>query len=134
MTPVNGIGSVGGPGSTGYVAPVSPARRTGGGAPGTAGAPGNNVAEELQSANGVQFSKNAAERVQRRGMTDDPQTVKRLENGVDLAASKGSRSAVVMVDDNAFVVAVPNRTVVTALDKAHMRSQVFTNIDTAVIA
>ena len=39
-----------------------------------------------------------------------------------------------MVDDNAFVVAVPNRTVITALDKAQMRSQVFTNIDTAVIA
>ena len=131
MTPVNGIGPVQGPG-TGYVAPVSPARPAGG-APGNAGAPGS-FAEELQSAKGLQFSKHAAERVQRRGMTEDPQTVKRLENGVDLAASKGSRSAVVMVDDNAFVVAVPNRTVITALDKAHMRSQVFTNIDTAVIA
>jgi flagellar operon protein len=131
MTPVNGIGPVQGPG-TGYVAPVSPARRTGGGAPG--GAPGTNFADELQSAKGVKFSKHAAERVERRGMTEDPQTVKRLENGVDLAASKGSRAAVVMVDDNAFVVAVPNRTVITALDKAHMRTQVFTNIDTAVIA
>jgi flagellar operon protein len=127
MTPVNGIGSVQGPG-TGYVAPVSPARPAGGGAPGT------NFAEELQSAKGLQFSKHAAERVQRRGMAEDPQTVKRLENGVDLAASKGSRAAVVMVDDNAFVVAVQNRTVITALDKAHMRTQVFTNIDTAVIA
>ena len=127
MTPVGGIGPVQGPG-TGYVAPVSPARPAGGGAPGTS------FADELQSAKGVKFSKHAAERVQRRGMTEDPQTVKRLENGVDLAASKGSRAAVVMVDDNAFVVAVPNRTVITALDKAHMRSQVFTNIDTAVIA
>jgi flagellar operon protein len=127
MTPVNGIGPVQGPG-TGYVAPVSPARRAGDGAAGT------NFAEELQSAKGLQFSKHAAERVQRRGMAEDPQTVKRLENGVDLAASKGSRAAVVMVDDNAFVVAVPNRTVITALDKAHMRTQVFTNIDTAVIA
>jgi flagellar operon protein len=135
MSPVNGIGGVQGPGGTGYVAPVSPARPAGGGTPGAGNAPGGaSFSEELQSAKGVQFSKHAAERVQRRGMTEDPQTVKRLENGVDLAASKGSRSAVVMVDDNAFVVAVPNRTVITALDKAHMRSQVFTNIDTAVIA
>jgi Putative flagellar len=31
-------------------------------------------------------------------------------------------------------VSVPNRTVVTAVDPAHMREHVFTNIDTAVIA
>ena len=70
---------------------------------GTTDKPGTSFADELHSAKGVQFSKHAAERVERRGMTEDPQTVKRLENGVDLAASKGSRAAVVMVDDNAFV-------------------------------
>jgi len=104
-------------------------RRSRGDAPGNGGAPGTNFAEELQSAKGVQFSKHAAERVQRRGMTEDPQTVKRLENGVDLAASKGSRAAVVMVDDNAFVVAVPNRTVITALD--HRRDRIKSELDDA---
>ncbi len=39
-----------------------------------------------------------------------------------------------MVDDNAYVVAVKNKTVITALDKAHMREHVFTNVDSAVIA
>ena len=34
----------------------------------------------------------------------------------------------------AFVVAVSNRTVVTAVDRDHMRDHVFTNIDSAVIA
>jgi flagellar operon protein len=121
---MSGVGGIGGAGSVGYTPAPRPTQKPAG--PGAAGAP--SFADELK------FSKHAAERVQRRGMTEDPQTVKRLENGVDLAASKGSRSAVVMVDDNAFVVAVPNRTVITALDKAHMRSQVFTNIDTAVIA
>lgn len=122
--PVNGIGPVQGSG-TGYVPPVAPARRP---------AQGQSFAEELRSAKGLRFSKHAAERVERRGIAEDPQTVRRLETGVDLAAGKGSRSALVMVDDNAFVVAPQNRTVITALDKAHMRSQVFTNIDSAVIA
>jgi flagellar operon protein len=125
MTPVNGIGGVQPPGA-GYsspLPPVSPAKRAGG-----------SFADELQRNKGLQFSKHAVERVQRRGLAGDPQTVQRLEKGVDLAASKGSRAAVVMVDDNAFVVAVPNRTVITALDKAHMRDHVFTNIDSAVIA
>jgi hypothetical protein len=31
-------------------------------------------------------------------------------------------------------VSVRNRTVVTAVDREHMREQVFTNIDSAVIA
>ena len=34
----------------------------------------------------------------------------------------------------AFVVSVPNRTVITAVDRDHMREHVFTNIDSAVIA
>ena len=38
------------------------------------------------------------------------------------------------VDGTAFVVAVPKRTVLTAVDPEHMREQVFTNIDSAVIA
>jgi flagellar operon protein len=38
------------------------------------------------------------------------------------------------VDDKAFVVSVRNRTVITAVDSAHMREHVFTNIDSAVIA
>jgi flagellar operon protein len=53
---------------------------------------------------------------------------------VQRAAEKGSRSALVLVDDAAFVVSVPNKTVITAVDREHMREQVFTNIDSAVIA
>lgn len=34
----------------------------------------------------------------------------------------------------ALVVSVRNRTVVTAVDRQHMHEQVFTNIDSAVIA
>ena len=54
--------------------------------------------------------------------------------GLAKAAAKGGRDSLVLVDGTAFVVSVPNRTVVTAVDQAHMRDQVFTNIDSAVIA
>ncbi|HEY2477647.1 MAG TPA: TIGR02530 family flagellar biosynthesis protein [Solirubrobacterales bacterium] len=128
MTPVGGIG---GAGSTGYTPAPRPAQRPT--APG-----GPSFADELQrrngGPNGLQFSKHAAERVQRRGIGGDPQTVKRLEKGVELAAKKGSRAAVVLVDSTAYVVAPQNRTVITAVDQAHMKEQVFTNIDSAVIA
>jgi flagellar operon protein len=82
----------------------------------------------------VQFSGHAVERLKRRGIEVDNGTLQRLEGGVDRAASKGSRESVVFVDDKAFVVSVRNRTVITAVDSAHMREHVFTNIDSAVIA
>jgi flagellar operon protein len=83
---------------------------------------------------GVTFSRHALQRLERRGIAVPEQTLARLSEGVDRAAGKGSRASAVFVDGTAFVVSVPNRTVVTAVDPAHMRAQVFTNIDSAVIA
>lgn len=82
----------------------------------------------------LHFSKHALERVQRRGIDLNPTTVGRLHEGVGRAARKGSRDSMVLIDGTAFVVSVPNRTVVTAVGSEHMRDHVFTNIDSAVIA
>jgi len=82
----------------------------------------------------VQFSGHALQRVRRRGIELTPATLARLQNGVDRAAGKGARDSVVFVDSTAFVVSVRNRTVITAVDRDHMKDHVFTNIDSAVIA
>ncbi|MFN8221285.1 MAG: TIGR02530 family flagellar biosynthesis protein [Fimbriimonadales bacterium] len=57
----------------------------------------------------------------------------RISQGVDRAAAKGARESLVMMDDVALVVSVKNRTVITAVDRAHLKDNVFTNIDSAVI-
>ena len=87
-----------------------------------------------QRAVGVQFSNHAVQRLQRRGIEVDPAALQRLDEGVTRAAGKGAREAVVFVDGTAFVCSVRNRTVITAVDRDHMRDHVFTNIDSAVIA
>lgn len=121
---------VGGPVPTGPAFPAArPAATTNG--QGTSFA---DVLREQQAPAGVQFSRHALERVQRRGIDVDPATLARLGSGVDRAASKGARESVVLVDGTAFVVSVRNRTVITAVDPEHMREHVFTNIDSAVIA
>jgi flagellar operon protein len=82
----------------------------------------------------VEFSGHALQRVRRRGIDLDPATIERLQSGVERAAGKGARESVVFVDSTAFVVSVRNRTVITAVDRDHMKDHVFTNIDSAVIA
>jgi flagellar operon protein len=92
------------------------------------------VLSQTQHATPVKFSAHALQRVERRGIDVGPATLGRLNEGLDRAAGKGARASVVFVDSTAFVVSVPNRTVITAVDRDHMKQQVFTNIDSAVIA
>jgi flagellar operon protein len=94
---------------------------------------GDVLSAKLQSAP-LRFSSHALQRIERRGITVDDATVARLDGALQRAAAKGSRDSLVLVDQTAFVVSVPNRTVITAVDQEHMREQVFTNIDSAVIA
>jgi len=107
-------------------------------APSTTKVPGGpafaDVLSQTKQVAPVKFSAHALQRVERRGIDVSPATLGRLNDGVERAAGKGARASVVFVDATAFVVSVPNRTVITAVDRDHMKQQVFTNIDSAVIA
>lgn len=97
--------------------------------------PGGRFIDVLdRSAQRVQFSKHALQRVERREVDLDGSRMQRLSGALDRAAAKGSREAVVFLGQDAFVVSVPNRTVITAVPQDRMRDHVFTNIDAAVIA
>lgn len=81
----------------------------------------------------VRFSKHAAGRLTDRGIElSDSQKV-RLSDGVRKAQEKGIRDSLVIVDEFAFIVNVPNNTVVTAMDSTETAENVFTNINGAVI-
>ena len=123
-------------GLDGVQAPPRPAPARPAAAPRTAdGASfGQVLQERLAPAAGLRFSGHAIERIQRRGIDMNDDALARLHDGVARAAAKGSRESLVMLDDTAFVVSIRNRTVVTAVDRDHMKDQVFTNIDSAVIA
>ena len=123
----------------GGLAPASAPAKPASGAPakGSAPAQGTSFADALTRAGGeaqLQFSRHALARVQRRGIELTPATLGRLAEGVGRAESKGSRDSLVLVDGTAFVVSVSNRTVITAVGSEHMKENVFTNIDSAVIA
>jgi flagellar operon protein len=49
------------------------------------------------------------------------------------AEAKGARESLMVMGDTAFIVNIPNRTVITAVNSGQLKDNVFTNIDSAVI-
>lgn len=81
----------------------------------------------------IRFSKHAAGRLADRGIELSVSQMERLSDGVRKAGQKGIKDSLVIVDQLAFIVNVPNNTVVTAMDSTETNDNVFTNISGAVI-
>ena len=82
----------------------------------------------------LRFSKHAMNRLQDRNISLSDEQMQRLMTGKIEASEKGIKDSLILVDQLAFIVNVPNNTVVTAMDQTENKSNVFTNIDGAVIA
>jgi len=80
----------------------------------------------------LKFSSHAISRMNERGIQLNETRMKRLEEAVQKANQKGAKECLVMLDSDAFVVSVKNKTIITAVDENSMRGNVFTNIDSAV--
>ena len=103
----------------------------------TAGTPGDSafarVLDEKLPAQGVKFSQHAQDRLKARNIILSANDLANLEGAVNSVARKGGKESLVMMGDSALVVSIKNRTVVTAMDRALMKGNVFTNIDSAVV-
>ena len=89
--------------------------------------------EQLSRNNPLQFSKHAQERVDQRGIELTEDLLSNLTNAVSKAREKGAKDVVVIDAKQAFIVNIPNNTVITTITDSEMRESVFTNIDSAVI-
>ena len=81
----------------------------------------------------LRFSKHAANRLIDRNISLSDEQKQRLTDATVKAGEKGIKESLVLMDSLAFVVNIPNNTVITALDKSETDLNVFTNIDGAVI-
>ena len=82
---------------------------------------------------GLRFSKHATNRLADRSITLSNNQLDRLTQGAKRAGEKGIKESLVMVDQLAFIVNVPNHTVITAMEQTETNENIFTNIDGAVI-
>ena len=89
--------------------------------------------EELAQAKGLNFSKHASQRLHSRGIEMTEERMSKLSEAVDKAADKGSKESLILDDTAAYVVSIPNRTVITAFDRTNLQDGIFTSIDSAII-
>ncbi|MBP2653114.1 MAG: flagellar operon protein [Firmicutes bacterium] len=86
-----------------------------------------------QELTGLKFSQHAIERLATRNIKLGNAELAKISGAVEKAAQKGSKDSLILMDNIALVVSVKNRTVITAMDGASVKDNVFTNIDSAVI-
>ena len=86
-----------------------------------------------ETAGSLKFSKHALGRLSDRNIELSEGQLERLNDGARKAGQKGIRDSLVIVDQLAFIVNVPTRTVVTAMDSTETTENIFTNINGAVI-
>lgn len=81
----------------------------------------------------LKFSKHATMRLEDRNINLSKEQMQRLETGAEKAEEKGIKESLVIMDSLAFIVNIPNKTVVTAMEQTESTENIYTNIDGAVI-
>lgn len=87
----------------------------------------------LPGTGNLKFSKHAMGRLSDRNIELSDSQLERLQSAAQKAGQKGIRDSLVIMDQLAFIVNVPNQTVVTAMDSTETMDNIFTNINGAVI-
>ena len=87
----------------------------------------------LPGTGNLKFSKHAMGRLADRNIELSDSQLERLQSAAQKAGQKGIRDSLVIMDQLAFIVNVPNQTVVTAMDSTETMDNIFTTINGAVI-
>ena len=88
---------------------------------------------DAKAANEVRFSAHAQKRLHDRNIQLTDSDRARISASTKLAAAKGSREALLLMDRLALVVGVPSQTVITVMEPHAGDPSVFTNIDSVVV-
>lgn len=80
----------------------------------------------------LKFSNHAAKRIESRELNLSGDDMLKLQDAVNKAEAKGAKDSLVMMDQRAFIINIPNKTVITALDVSKSSENIFTNIDSVI--
>jgi len=79
------------------------------------------------------ISSHAAQRLDSRNINYNDDDMKKINEGINMADSKGAKQSLILYKDMALITSIKNRTVITAIDKNQSGGSVITNIDSVVM-
>lgn len=88
---------------------------------------------DRQLATQLTVSKHAQKRLEDRNITITEASWNKISEKVKEASRKGIKDSLVIMKNVTLVVNAPNQTVITALDRNESTSQIFTNINGAIV-
>ncbi|MDF2684827.1 MAG: hypothetical protein K0S55_8 [Clostridia bacterium] len=92
------------------------------------------ILERSKKESGVTFSKHAQTRLIQRDIILNESDMEKLNSAVSAAKEKGVQNTLVLMNEMAFIVHVPDNLVITAMKDSDIKEQkLFTNIDGTVI-
>jgi flagellar operon protein len=80
----------------------------------------------------IKFSGHAIKRLEARNIKLSESELDKIESALQRAETKGAKDSLIMMDDKAFIVNIPNKTVITAMNVNEEFENIFTNIDSVV--
>jgi flagellar operon protein len=86
-----------------------------------------------QEINEIKISKHAQKRMDERNIHLSTEQWNKLDLKLNEASQKGIRDSLVIAENAAFVVNANSKTIITALGKDEAQSQIFTNINGAIL-
>ena len=87
---------------------------------------------EKEIENEIKVSKHATKRLMERNIDIDSGEFLKLKKASDILKTKGGRDSLIITDKAAYIMDLSTNTVVTALDKNNLESNVVTNIDSTI--
>lgn len=81
----------------------------------------------------LKVSKHANQRLEERNIHISDAEWQLVSDKVSEARSKGVNDSLVLMDQAALIVSAKNATVITAMDRAEAKNQLFTNIDGTIV-
>ncbi len=82
----------------------------------------------------IKFSSHAIKRLEERQITINDDEILKINSAIERAEIKGAKDSLVMMNSTAFIVNIPNKTIVTAMPIDEKAENIFTNIDSVVFA
>ena len=96
-------------------------------------APDTRLLERPATSGTLQFSRHAQARMASRGIQLDDQDVTDISCAIDSLARRGAKESLLLLEDHAFIVGIPERKVITAMTRREAVGTIFTQIDSTVV-